>query len=136
MKKKSLTFNILLYIVILFCFVAFNSCRTSKSITYFQNVPRDTIITDAVNNVFERRILKNDLLDINIISTDPVYTALFNGTPNSTATQPGAKNTDGLLVDNDGNISMYKLGTIHVEGLTRTELRQKLEKDLEPYLKN
>jgi len=31
---------------------------------------------------------------------------------------------------------MYKLGTIHVEGLTRNELKNKLQTDLSPYLKD
>lgn len=133
MKKKSLIVHVFVIIGVI---ILFGSCTPAKNIIYFENVQKDTSIKAVVNNNFELRIRKNDILDVNIISTDPVYTALFNGTPNSTATIPGAKNIAGFLVDNQGNISIYKLGAIHVEGLTRTELKQKLQRDLVPYLKD
>ncbi|HEY8688110.1 MAG TPA: polysaccharide biosynthesis/export family protein [Chitinophagaceae bacterium] len=90
----------------------------------------------------ELKIRKNDLLSIIIISPDPVSTPLFNGSQ-GTSTSSGASSgtsgstpAGGYLVDKDGNIVMYKLGVIHVEGLTRSELKYKLQKDLSPYLKD
>jgi polysaccharide export outer membrane protein len=42
----------------------------------------------------------------------------------------------GYIVDHEGNISFPKIGVIHVEGMTRDELKNKLLKDMSPaYLK-
>ena len=40
----------------------------------------------------------------------------------------------GYLVDKNGNIDFFKLDTLHVEGMTRQQLKERLEKDLTPYL--
>jgi polysaccharide export outer membrane protein len=42
----------------------------------------------------------------------------------------------GYLVDAQGNIQLHKLGLIHAEGMTRAELKNKIQKDIEPYLKD
>lgn len=139
MKKKSLTLYSF-YSIIALCFLVLNSCSPAKNVVYFQNLQRDTIIPDLVTNNFELKIRKNDLLYIGIISPDPVSTALFNAPqgPVSSSSQSGTgfSNSTGYLVDYEGNIMLYKLGSIRVEGLTREELKLKLQKDLEPYLKD
>lgn len=130
MKKNSLTLNIL---VILSCTILY-SCTPVKNVVYFENLQKDTELHNVVNNNLELRIRKNDLLDINIIGPDPATTPLFNGLqsiPTSSGEAGGSTApSGGFLVDSKGNISMYKLGTVHVEGLTRKELKQKLETDL------
>jgi polysaccharide export outer membrane protein len=137
MKKKRLPINIfyifLAYIILIF------SCSPVKNVVYFQNLANDTTIQILVNKNMELKIRKNDLLSISIISPEPVSTALFNGTQNASASSgaTGASTpttAGGHLVDNEGNIAIYKLGVMHVEGLTRSELKQKLQKDLAPYL--
>ena len=139
MKKKFLSLHILSIIIVIFCSGLLNSCAPAKNVVYFQNLQKDTTLHTLVNNNFELKIRKNDLLSINIISPDPVSTQLFNGiqgTPSAAAVASSGSSTGGFLVDNDGNIVMYKLGVVHVEGLTRSELMQQLQKDLEPYLKD
>lgn len=109
---------------------------------YFENMPRDTELRNVVDDHFELKIRKDDLLGITIISPDPVSTPLFNGIQNTSAslgtTTSGGSSTGntGYLVDNEGNIIIYKLGTIHVEGLTRNQLKLKLQRELAPYLKD
>ncbi len=132
-------------LTIFYIFLAFiallSSCSPAKNVVYFQNLPTDTTIQNLVNRNMELKIRKNDILSINIISPDPSTTPLFNGIQNVStsvsaagAGSSGAGAGAGYLVDNDGNIAIYKLGVIHVEGLTRSELKQKLQKDLAPYL--
>jgi polysaccharide export outer membrane protein len=59
------------------------------------------------------------------------------GTFSSSGTQTGSTATiNGYQVDNLGNISVFKLGAVRAEGLTRNELTQKLQKELSPYLKD
>jgi polysaccharide export outer membrane protein len=105
-------------------------------------LPRDTALHNIVNRNLELQIRKNDLLSINIVAP-ALDIALFNlqqGNPSSSgsagASVTGTSGTSnqGYLVDNNGNITMYKLGSVHVEGLTRNQLKLLLEKELFPYL--
>ena len=116
------------------------SCVTDKNLVYFQNLQKDSELKSVVDNNFELKIRKNDLLYIGITSPDPVSTVIFNSPqgPVTSSGQSGSTSTNivGYLVDKDGNIILYKLGTIHVEGLTREQLKVRLEKDLAPYLKD
>jgi polysaccharide export outer membrane protein len=145
MKRKYLTIHTY-YTVILICFITFlNSCAPVQKVVYFENLQRDTTFRTLVNDSLELKIRKNDLLSINIVSPDPISTPLFNGAQNifsssagspSTGTPGSGGSSNGYLVDNQGNIVMYKLGAIHVEGMTRTELKELLQRDLAPYLKD
>ncbi len=139
MKKNSLTLNII-YIVISFGYVVLlGSCAPAKNVVYFQNLPKDTNLPNLVDNNFELKIRENDLLYIGITSPDPVGTLLFNSPQGAVAASgqsAGNNNTTGYLVDKEGKIIFYKLASIHVEGLTREELKLRLQKDLAPYLKD
>lgn len=138
MKTKSFSVSVYYLSIVTALILLLNSCAPAKNLVYFQNLQKDTTLRHLVNNDMELKIRKNDLLSISIISPDPVSTPLFNGALNSSASSisGGSSNSSsgGYLVDNDGNILMYKLGVIHVEGLTRSELKYKLQKDLSPYL--
>lgn len=126
MKIKSITPNISYLIIFTICiFFLLNSCTPVKNVVYFQNLQKDTTLHNLVNNNLELKIRKNDLLSISIVAAAEDM-ALFNG----------PQGTGGYLVDNNGNIVMYKLGNVHVESLTRGELKYLLQKDLAPYLIN
>ena len=140
-----------LHIYYILAFVSmgfFTSCSPVKNVIYFENMQRDTTLNSMVNNNFDLKIRKNDLLSISIISPDKDNTPFFNGVQGgvspsgstggsgSASGSSGGSSAGGFLVDNDGNIEMYKIGVIHVLGLTRKELKYKLEKALAPYLLN
>lgn len=109
--------------------ILFSSCSNTKKTTYFQNLPADTTLQNLVSKNYEPKIQKADLLGIMVASLSPENTAIYNAPQNS----EGPLN--GYLVDGSGNISFIKLGSLHVEGMTRKELKAKLEHDLSPYLK-
>lgn len=141
MNTKPIAFNIFNLSIFLVWFLILNSCTTPKNVVYFQNLQKDTTLQHLVNNNMELKIRKNDLLSINIVSPDPVSTPLFNGlqgvsTSLGTGGTGSSSNMSGYLVDNEGNIVIYKLGIVYVEGLTRNELKYQLQKDLSPYLKD
>jgi len=96
--------------------------------TYFQDIPNDTTLTNLVSKDFEPKIQKGDLLGITVASLSPENTALYNAPQNAQGT------VTGFLVDGQGNIQFFKLGALHVAGMTRKELKDTLEKDLIPYL--
>jgi polysaccharide export outer membrane protein len=125
MKIKSITLNVYyLSIVTVYLLFLLNSCTPVKNVVYFQNLEKDTTLRSLVSNDLELKIRKNDLLSINIVAAAEDV-ALFN-----------AGGTGGYLVDNNGDIVMYKLGIVHVEGLTRSELKRLLQKEHAPYLLN
>ncbi len=106
-----------------------SSCTTIKNQTYFQNLQKDTTLRNLVSKNLESKIQKNDFLGITVASLSPDI-AFYNAPQNS----QGPLN--GYLVDDNGNIQFLKLGSLHVEGITKKELKDKLEKDLIPYLKD
>lgn len=110
-------------------FFLFSCSNTRKSI-YFQDLPKDTTLTNLVSKDFEPKIQKADLLGITVASLSPENTALYNAPQNAVGP------LTGYLVDENGNIPYIKLGSLHVEGMTRKELKSLLEKDLAPYLKD
>jgi polysaccharide biosynthesis/export protein len=116
-------------LILIFAAILFSSCSSTKNRAYFQNLPADTTLQNLVSKNYEPKIQKADLLGIMVASLSPENTAIYNAPQNS----EGPLN--GYLVDEAGNISFIKLGTLHVEGMTRKELKSKLEQDLSPYLK-
>lgn len=110
-------------------FIAFlSSCSTAKNSLYFKGIKNDTTLLNVVSKNFESKIQAGDLLSIIVSSLSPENTVLYNAPQNA----EGA--ATGFLVDSTGDIDFLKLGSIHVAGMTRRELKQKLQNDLVPYL--
>ncbi len=107
----------------------FSSCAPTKPTTYFQDIQKDTTLQNLVSKSEETKIREGDLLTITVSSLSPENTALYNAPQNIV----GA--STGYLVDENGNIEFIKLGSLHVEGMTRPQLKKQLEKDLSVYLK-
>ncbi|MEP6597582.1 MAG: polysaccharide biosynthesis/export family protein, partial [Ginsengibacter sp.] len=107
------------------------SCTPTKKILYFQNLPGDTVLHNLVIKDFELKIRKGDIISIGVSGLSAEVSSIF------TAPQVSSAGADafGFLVDINGNILYPKLGLLHVEGLTRDELRSRLLKDLLPYVK-
>ena len=119
------TFHFSLFLLLI---IFLSSCSSTKSTTYFQNIPNDTTLTNLVSKDFEPKIQKGDLLGITVASLSPENTIIYNAPQNAQGP------LTGYLVDENGDIQFVKLGTLHVEGMTRKELKAKLEKDMTPYL--
>lgn len=109
--------------------VFFVCCTPTKKILYFENLPKDTILHNLVTKDFEIKIRKGDLINIGITSLSSESSAIFTA-PQISAGGTGALAAAGFLVDMSGNIMLPKLGVIHVEGLTRDELKNLLMKQI------
>ncbi len=120
-------------VFLFFLIIFLASCHTSQKankIVYFQTLPKDTVLHNIVTKDPELKIKKNDILSINLASfstEEAKYNAATGSTTGATAS--------GYQVDDDGNIQFPKLGNVYVEGLTRAELKNKLQKDLFIYIK-
>jgi len=107
------------------------SCKTPeymKHTSYFENMP-DSGRLELQNAKFEQlKIHPNDILDIKVqplAVASSIDNSLANATSSSgssnTATASGSTAGGGILVDQDGNISLPLLGSLHVGGLTIKE---------------
>jgi len=108
------------------------SCTNTKQSVYFNNVSNSDIISTVEN--LEPTIAKNDLLSISVNSLSADASVLFNS-PNSTnttsSTSTGNTNSaSGYLVSQEGNIEFPLLGAIKAAGLTKSELKNNLQKSL------
>lgn len=122
---------------LLIALLLFASCTPSKKIGYFQTLTKDTVLQGFVTNDFESKIQKKDVLSITTSSYSNEMDEVFNGAANVTNDNITSANTKpGYTVDDNGNILIHYLGSIHVEGMTRKELKEKLQKDLLPYMKD
>jgi polysaccharide export outer membrane protein len=77
------------------------------------------------------KIAIGDILSVTVSSLNPDEDAVFNAPANNNI-NPGA----GYQVGSDGFIRLHRLGLIKAEGVTRKELKEKLEKELTPFLKD
>jgi polysaccharide biosynthesis/export protein len=118
-----------------FALLIFSSCTTPKNAYYFKNLPRDTSINTTVNRQVESVIRKSDQLAITISSLNPEEDKVYNAASLSLGSS-ATVNANGYLVDMNGNIQLHRLGNIHAEGLTRRELKNKIETEIKPFLKD
>ena len=107
-----------------------SSCKVYRPAYFFKDISRDTVITGFVNKELEIKIQPNDQLAISIASLNVMEDAIFS----SRGVEGDVKNS--FQVSQDGCIYLHKLGKLTVIGLTRNELKAKLETELLPYLKD
>lgn len=126
-----------LYLFALVCLL-FASCATNKKISYFQ----DAINADSARIALpspEIRLRTEDKLSIVVNCRDPELSALFNLPYSSRVI--GARNTNNIAgttnvgvscyaIDPNGNIDFPELGTLHIAGMTRTEVANYIKQEL------
>jgi polysaccharide export outer membrane protein len=120
--------------------IIFTSCIPLKEQVYFQGNPTES---DTIRKIQDEpyRLQVNDLLDIQIKSSDEKLVALFSSTPsvttgNSTLYSEETLYFRGYTIDKHGNIRLPYLGEINVLGYTTNEVLEKLQKEFETYFKN
>jgi polysaccharide biosynthesis/export protein len=113
------------------------SCTSVKNFQYLQG----TIDTARLSKVQlpEALIQKGDLLNITVYSDDPLATAAVTRQASSAASSSLVISTEsssnispssaaaGYLVDQKGDLELYKMEPLHVEGLTKYQLADTLE---------
>lgn len=106
----------------------FFSCANTKKTTYFYGVPDGPIASNMT--IPESIIQKNDILSIVVSDLNPRAAEQFNpGNPNNNDPSATIGNDVpvGYLVDTDGDIQFPFLGSIKAQGLTKTQLKEKLK---------
>ena len=134
------------------------SCGNTRHLTYMQGKFDTTKLSEV--HFTEPVVRKGDLLSIIVYSDNPTATALYNQAliavssggasqsgsgangagggsgSNAGAAGAGSPTTPGYLVDENGDIDFQGLGRLHVEGLTKNQLKDSLDIRLKDYLKN
>ncbi|MFD0761998.1 polysaccharide biosynthesis/export family protein [Lutibacter aestuarii] len=114
-----------------------SSCVSTKRTTYFQGEPLKKTDIYKLNNE-PYRLQVNDILHIDLKAENPELVALFK----TSASVGSGSNTGGNLyfngytVDRHGNIRIPYIGDLNVLGYTEKEIRQKIEIELQKFLKN
>lgn len=118
------------------------SCSTPKNITYFPELQTGSIV--QAGKMVEIRVKPEDKLSIVVSTQDPALSSLFNlvttqnrlgRSTSSTTTVGNAANsgngqTSYYTVDSSGDINFPVLGKIHIAGLTREQVSEKISTDL------
>ncbi len=102
----------------------FSSCTVTRPTSYFRNLKNDTLITVAPKPSEDLKVKPGDLLSISFSSLSLEEDQIYN--------KAGAA---GYEVSKDGYIYLHRLGKLPVEGLTRKQVKQKIEDGMLPYLK-
>lgn len=115
--------------------IALCGCNAQRNVLYIQDVHDGMEI--ALPEEYKIRIKPNDKLTIVVNSLTPELSVPFNSSSNynslSGATTATAYNDNSIqpyTVAEDGTITMPVLGVIECEGLTRTELAERLEQTI------
>ncbi|WP_205508549.1 polysaccharide biosynthesis/export family protein [Longitalea arenae] len=124
-------------VIFSFCVIMIaTSCSNVKNFQYLQG-SFDTARISKVQ-VPEPVIQKGDLLNITVYSDDPLATAAVtrqvggSASPLTLSAESSPSNISanaaaGYLVDQKGDLQLYKLERLHVEGMTKEQLADTLE---------
>ena len=95
------------------------SCVSPQEVIYLQDVQGTT--TETMKSNYQTTIQRDDQLAITVSSKQPELTAPFNMTEMSSGGN-GSSNSQGYLVDANGNIVLPIIGRVRAAGKTCTQL--------------
>ncbi len=111
--------------------LAASSCGTPRNIAYFQdfNNNPDTVITLQSKVI---TVKPADKLYIGVKSKDPQISQLFNLTGGTSSGSSYSVSQDAYYytVDSRGDIDFPVVGKLHVEGMTREQIAEKIKSEL------
>ncbi|MCC8036575.1 MAG: polysaccharide biosynthesis/export family protein [Bacteroidales bacterium] len=128
------------------------SCSAPKKVAYIEEaetIPTE-VLAQAPNLATENTLQPGDLLNIEVTGTNYAAVAPFNkgyavdadgkvaqfSNNNNIQGETGEKSTRYYLVDNNGDITFPIIGTIHVAGLTKSQVSDLIASEIYPkYLK-
>lgn len=115
------------------------SCTEYKNIPYFQDISKDSVTVENINNYTPLTIQPGDLIAFHVSSLNADASAMFNYNlerPNGQSNLDRSEENAvlGFLVDKAGNIHLPMLGEVAVHDLTTQQISKLLEQKLLPYL--
>src|SRR5690554_3480154 len=124
-----------------------SSCVSNEKLVYLQNldgqepIPEDSLINYAFS---EYRLQFNDIIDVQIQTSDEGMNALFNIQPKGntnisqgvTATGGDIYYMTGFSLDKEGYIELPLVGRVNVRNQTLAEAKESISRELERYFIN
>lgn len=112
------------------------SCISTKKVTYFEN--KNDINTALSKTLYDAKIMPKDILQIQVFSMTPEASEPFNLIKNTSSISSSNTNFQNsvynYLVDNEGNVEIPIIGTLHLGGLSKTEAEQVIKSKIQPYM--
>lgn len=119
----------------LFLILGMYSCTPTKTSTYFADLPDATLVKLPDIARPDLTIMTDDMLEIKIVGANEITTQVFNTFGGISA--PGVSSSAPVYtVDRNGDIELPYVGKIKAAGLSKEELKEKLKKEIAPYLKD
>lgn len=114
-------------------------CANPKNLVYFQKGEFDSIVESA--ELYQLKFRKGDFIQIIVSGASHEAVSVFNPVSASSTRQNFTGNytsdnpqTEGYIVDSEGNINFPVLGKIEAAGKTKLELEELLVKELEGHI--
>lgn len=112
-------------------------CSPQRNLVYFSNL--SNVSQSQIGNRSELKIQKNDQISISLTSLNAEYDVLFANATNSVMVNGTSNNLangkSGYRVDNNGMITLPRIGNIKVEGLNIEEVQVLVTKELRKHIK-
>jgi polysaccharide export outer membrane protein len=106
-------------------------CTSQKQVVYLQDLP--AAYSDTSNPNYEPHIQPDDMISIIVNSRNPELVQMFNlplVTNYVGGTQAQQNRVLGYSVDREGCIDFPQLGSIHLGGMTRNEVKKFIQQEL------
>ena len=123
------------FLTFLLGIVLFTSCNTSKEILYFQDIVVNQ--PEVIESARDITVQPKDQISITVSSKDPQLAALFNLTrvqyrAGTTDLRSGNNNGEisGYTLDEKGNIDFPVIGSLHIAGMTKSQIATLIKKRL------
>lgn len=135
LKKRQAWLLLLTFICIA---AALTSCTSYSKLPYYQDLDKTKVTEQDIANYTQLTVQPADILGINVSSSNPEASAVFNynlntinGTPVNNTNSPVL----GYQVNAAGEIVLPIIGKLEVSGLTITQVETLTQTKLSPYLK-
>jgi len=135
--KSSVRNFILTGVRILLVILLVSSCVPLKKQKYLQDIPKDDTTSFFKARAKEYKINPGDNLYIRIMSLDEKTSRFFNPGSNATIqySDPASIYLYSYSVNELGNIQLPLIGDMNVSGLTIEEVKNKVQQQVDEYLK-
>lgn len=108
------------------------SCASPKKYAYFNDLPKDSTLVNLPTLAWPNSsIQRDDILEIKIAGKNETTAADFN---KKSGGYGNGEVIPEYLVDKDGNIDLYLVGKVKVEGLSVQQAKEKITNAIAPYL--
>ena len=121
--------------IALFLLLGMYSCTPTKKSTYFADLPDATLVKLPDIARPDLTIMTDDMLEIKIVGANEITTQVFN-TFGGLNNAGSAANAPVYTVDRNGEIELPYISKVKAAGLSIGELKEKLKKEIAPYLKD